>query len=69
MYTSLKYKIKITRKSLYSTVSCAPQGPFSQCAKGHVAYKPKRGDALLFWDMRPDSKSEVRLCDTIMWPS
>jgi len=30
------------------------QGPFSDCAKGHVAYKPKRGDALLFYDLMPD---------------
>ncbi|KAG2495664.1 hypothetical protein HYH03_006264 [Edaphochlamys debaryana] len=27
---------------------------FSKCAKGHVAMKPKRGDALLFWDRLPD---------------
>ena len=26
----------------------------SKCARGHVAYKPKRGDALLFFDMKPD---------------
>ncbi|KAJ9512353.1 hypothetical protein QJQ45_012870 [Haematococcus lacustris] len=30
------------------------QGPFSECAKGHVAYKPKRGDALMFFDLKPD---------------
>ncbi|KAL6752059.1 hypothetical protein V8C86DRAFT_2764411 [Haematococcus lacustris] len=30
------------------------QGPFSDCAKGHVAYKPKRGDALMFYDLKPD---------------
>ena len=23
----------------------------SACAKGHVAFKPKRGDAMLFWDV------------------
>ncbi|KAG2489361.1 hypothetical protein HYH03_012191 [Edaphochlamys debaryana] len=28
----------------------------SSCAKGHVAYKPKRGDALMFFDMQPDYK-------------
>ncbi len=32
------------------------QGPFSDCAKGHVAYKPKMGDALMFYDMKPDYK-------------
>ncbi len=36
----------------------ASQGNFSECAKGHVAYKPKRGDALLFWDRHPDGKGE-----------
>ncbi len=30
------------------------QGPFSDCAKGHVAYKPKMGDALMFYDLMPD---------------
>lgn len=34
------------------------QGNFSQCAKGHVAYKPRRGDALLFFDRMVDGKSE-----------
>ena len=24
-------------------------GPFSNCAEGHVAMKPKKGDALVFW--------------------
>jgi hypothetical protein len=24
-------------------------GPFSKCAEGHVAMKPKKGDALVFW--------------------
>jgi prolyl 4-hydroxylase len=35
------------------------QGPFSECAKGHVAYKPKRGDALLFFDVTPDYMMQV----------
>ena len=34
------------------------QGEFSACAKGHVAYKPKMGDALMFFDMKPDYKGE-----------
>jgi len=33
-------------------------GPFSDCAKGHVAFKPKRGDALLFWSINPDGTTE-----------
>ncbi|KAG2493976.1 hypothetical protein HYH03_007903 [Edaphochlamys debaryana] len=31
---------------------------FSQCAQGHVAFAPKRGDALLFWSINPDGQSE-----------
>lgn len=31
-------------------------GDLSNCAKGHVAYKPKRGDALLFFDTKPNYK-------------
>ena len=30
---------------------------FSDCAKGHVAVKPKRGDALLFYSLKPDGKT------------
>uniref|UniRef100_A0A7S0YLU1 Fe2OG dioxygenase domain-containing protein n=1 Tax=Polytomella parva TaxID=51329 RepID=A0A7S0YLU1_9CHLO len=30
----------------------------SDCAKGHVAFKPKMGDALLFYDRKPDYKTE-----------
>ncbi len=35
----------------------AVQGNFSECAKGHVAYKPKRGDALMFFDLTVDYKA------------
>lgn len=28
-------------------------GPFSDCAKGHVAVKPRKGDALLFFSVTP----------------
>ncbi|GFR49468.1 hypothetical protein Agub_g11528 [Astrephomene gubernaculifera] len=31
---------------------------FSDCARGHVAFAPKRGDALLFWSINPDGSSE-----------
>ncbi|GFR51271.1 hypothetical protein Agub_g13579 [Astrephomene gubernaculifera] len=30
------------------------EGNFSECARGHVAYRPKRGDALMFFDTKPD---------------
>uniref|UniRef100_A0A7R9VYF6 Fe2OG dioxygenase domain-containing protein n=1 Tax=Chlamydomonas euryale TaxID=1486919 RepID=A0A7R9VYF6_9CHLO len=33
-------------------------GPFSDCAEGHVAFKPKVGDALLFWSINPDGVTE-----------
>lgn len=29
----------------------------SPCAQGHVAARPKKGDALLFYSMKPDGKS------------
>ncbi|EFJ47859.1 hypothetical protein VOLCADRAFT_60971, partial [Volvox carteri f. nagariensis] len=29
-------------------------GPFSECAQGHVAFRPKKGDALMFWSIKPD---------------
>ncbi|GBF92354.1 hypothetical protein Rsub_05556 [Raphidocelis subcapitata] len=32
----------------------ARSGPFSPCAAGSVAFKPKMGDALLFWSIKPD---------------
>ncbi|EFJ44769.1 hypothetical protein VOLCADRAFT_64430, partial [Volvox carteri f. nagariensis] len=33
-------------------------GPFSDCVKGNVAFKPRRGDALLFWSVKPDGRTE-----------
>jgi prolyl 4-hydroxylase len=30
----------------------------SACAKGHVAVKPRRGDALAFWSIQPDGRSQ-----------
>jgi prolyl 4-hydroxylase len=32
----------------------------SECAKGHVAARPKKGDALLFWSIKPDGHTEDR---------
>ncbi|EFN57937.1 hypothetical protein CHLNCDRAFT_142031 [Chlorella variabilis] len=32
-------------------------GPFSECAQGHVAMKPKRGDAIVFHSLNPDGRS------------
>ncbi len=37
------------------------QGSFSECAKGHVAYKPKAGDALMFYDLTVDYRSQDSL--------
>lgn len=34
------------------------QGAFSKCTEGGVAFKPRKGDALLFWSLKPDSKTE-----------
>jgi len=33
-------------------------GPFSTCAEGHVAARPKKGDALLFFSLKPDGSHE-----------
>ncbi|PRW56157.1 Prolyl 4-hydroxylase subunit alpha-1 [Chlorella sorokiniana] len=33
--------------------------PFSECAAGHVAAKPKKGDALLFFSLKPDGKLDA----------
>lgn len=33
-------------------------GPFSDCARGNVAAKPKKGDAILFHSLRPDGSSD-----------
>ena len=30
---------------------------FSECAQGHVAFKPRKGDALLFYSIKPDGKT------------
>eukprot|EP01025_Chloroclados_australasicus_P011084 TRINITY_DN14802_c0_g1_i4.p1 TRINITY_DN14802_c0_g1~~TRINITY_DN14802_c0_g1_i4.p1 ORF type:complete len:286 (+),score=22.14 TRINITY_DN14802_c0_g1_i4:258-1115(+) len=34
------------------------QSSFSSCAAGHVAVKPKKGDALLFYSLKPDGQSQ-----------
>jgi hypothetical protein len=28
----------------------------SECARGHVAFRPRKGDALLFYSLAPDGK-------------
>ncbi|KAG2500412.1 hypothetical protein HYH03_001982 [Edaphochlamys debaryana] len=33
------------------------EGGLSECARGRVAYKPRRGDALIFYDTLPDYRS------------
>jgi hypothetical protein len=30
----------------------------SDCAKNSVAFRPRRGDGLLFWSIQPDGKTE-----------
>ncbi|GBF89628.1 hypothetical protein Rsub_02346 [Raphidocelis subcapitata] len=36
----------------------AAMGPASNCTRGGVAFKPKKGDALLFWSVQPDGTTE-----------
>lgn len=33
-------------------------GPFSECARSHVAVRPKKGDALLFHSINPDGSQD-----------
>ena len=30
-------------------------GEYSECGKGGAAVRPRRGDALLFWSLKPDA--------------
>ena len=48
-----------TGKSVWADESLpARLGPFSPCAQGHVAAKPKKGDALLFFSLLPDGETD-----------
>ena len=33
-------------------------GPFSECAKNKVAFKPQKGEALVFHSIRPDGRTQ-----------
>mmetsp|Transcript_20334 Transcript_20334/g.34912 ORF Transcript_20334/g.34912 Transcript_20334/m.34912 type:complete len:335 (-) Transcript_20334:187-1191(-) len=39
-------------------------GPLSTCAEGHVAAKPKMGDALLFYSIKPDGTHDPNCLHT-----
>lgn len=39
-------------------------GPFSQCAEGHVAAKPRKGDALLFFSLKVDGTPDMAAMHT-----
>lgn len=39
-------------------------GPFSNCAEGHVAFRPKKGDALLFYSVKPDGEQDMKALHT-----
>ena len=45
---------------MFSLLPDDEQGEWSDCALGHVAYKPKVGDALMFYDRTPDYMNEVK---------
>ena len=32
--------------------------PFSDCARGHVAARPSKGSAVLFWSLKPDGSHD-----------
>lgn len=42
---------------LHPEMGAPTQGSFSDCANGTVAFKPRRGDALLFYDLLPNYKT------------
>ncbi|MEW5315416.1 MAG: hypothetical protein WDW38_006847 [Sanguina aurantia] len=49
-------------------------GNLSECARGHVAFRPKRGDALLFWSVWPNGVVDTHAAHTgcpvlggVMW--
>ncbi|CAI5468324.1 unnamed protein product [Closterium sp. Yama58-4] len=44
---------ELTPDNIHSPIP--PDSELSQCAKGMLAVKPKRGDALLFWNLKPDT--------------
>ncbi|CAI5530681.1 unnamed protein product [Closterium sp. Naga37s-1] len=44
---------ELTPDNIHSPIP--PDSQLSQCAKGMLAVKPKRGDALLFWNLKPDT--------------
>jgi hypothetical protein len=50
-------------------------GPFGPCAEGHVAMKPRKGDALLFYSLGPNGKQDRKSLHTgcpvikARWPS
>ncbi len=39
-------------------------GPYSACAEGHVAAKARKGDALLFFSLKPDMASDMHAMHT-----
>ncbi|CAI7782683.1 unnamed protein product [Closterium sp. NIES-54] len=44
---------ELTPDNIHSPIP--PDSQLSQCAKGMLAVKPKRGNALLFWNLKPDT--------------
>jgi prolyl 4-hydroxylase len=46
-----------------SSTTNSSSSPFynelSECAKGSLSVKPKMGDALLFWSMKPDGSLDL----------
>ena len=42
----------------------------SECARGHVAFRPRKGDALLFYSLSPDGKQvDLPLFNLLLSPS
>lgn len=62
-------------ETVFMNATAPESSELSECARGHVAYKPKRGDALMFYNVEPsytaqDMKTMHRSCpvlDGVKW--
>ncbi|KAK3280330.1 hypothetical protein CYMTET_11817 [Cymbomonas tetramitiformis] len=50
----------VTSKNWIDPETAKLNGPWSPCADGKVAVKPRKGEALLFWNLKPNGKIDHR---------
>ncbi len=47
-------------ETVFPNVAVPDQGPeWSDCARGSLAHKPKTGDMILFWSLKPDGEVDM----------